>query len=479
MRLNLVRSYFPWRRLLRHWLLPIAMVLGVLAYCVIVGMLARDPQSMKTLLLLGLPAGGLALMFFSGYRRFQCALLILPIAMLAVPFTLPTGAGPAMPVSFVLVLGMTTIWCASMYLRGWQLEPSPLNRPLLVFAAICCLSLPWSIIWRDPILIDHWDGQFIIVQVLALLICLLSISATLLIGNFLQTTRQLKYLTGLFLLILTLMSLTRIYDLPLEQFLTIKGLWGTWLVALTYGLAIAQPGLRWWWRVGLLGILGITLNLIVIKDSLWVSGWMPAVVAIFTITWLHSRRAFFVFLIMGALLYQMPPVITFLSEVRQDNAAEGSTTGRLKLWRTNTNLVQDHWVLGTGPAGYAYYYMTYNRGDARSTHNNFFDIAAQFGITGLLVWFWIVITAVREGVYLIQRAPPGFLRTLAVIATGGWMSATVSMFFGDWVLPFYYNVTIRGFGFTVMSWVFLGMLISIRHLLHAQAEECVQCEVRT
>jgi len=477
MRLNLVQSYFPRQRLL-HWLLSIAMVLGVLAYCVIVGMLARDPQSMKTILLLGLPAGGLALMFFSGYRRFQFALMILPIVMLAVPYTLPTGAGPELPVSFVLVLGMTTIWCASMYLRGRQLEPSPLNRPLLVFGAICSLSLPWSIIWRDPILIDHWDGQFIIVQVLALLICLLSISATLLIGNFLRTPRQLKFFTILFMVIFTLNLLSRIYNLPF-RFLNVGGLWGTWFVAITYGLIIVQPGLRWWWRVGLFVLLGMTLNLIVIKDSFWVSGWMPAVIAIFAITWLHSRRAFFVLLIVGALLYQMPPVITFLAEVRQDNAAEGSTTGRVKLWRTNINLVQKHWVLGTGPAGYAYYYMTYNHDDARSTHNNFFDIAAQFGVIGLLVWFWIVIAAVREGSYLIQRAPPGFLRTLAVIATGGWISATASMFFGDWVLPFYYNVTIRGFGFTVMSWVFLGTLISIRHLLHTQAEECVQCEAWT
>lgn len=469
MLLNIIHRYLPQRFLLR-WLLPMGMVLGVIAYSVVIGMVAQNQQDPKLLLLLAVPLGGLALMFLSRYQCFRFALNILPIVMLAIPFTVSVGSGSRMPLSFLLVLGMTGIWCASMYVRGWKLEPSPLNRVFIVFGIICALSLPWSIAWRDPVLIDHWDGQFIIVQILALLICLLSMSAALLIGNFLRTPRQLKWLTGLFLVIFILMLLTRLYNLPLRRYLTINGLWGTWLVTITYSLLIVQPGLRWWWRVALFALLGITLNLIVIRDSLWMSGWVPAIVAIFVITLLHSRRAFFVLLIAGALFYQTPTVTTFLYDVHQANESEGSTTGRVELWKTNLALVGSHWVLGTGPAGYAYYYMTYSRKDARSTHNNYFDILAQFGVFGLLTWIWLALTGIREGWTLVQRAPRGFLRTLATIATAGWISALVAMFFGDWVLPFYYNVTLRGFGFTVMTWVFLGTLISIRHLVYAQAE---------
>jgi hypothetical protein len=93
------------------------------------------------------------------------------------------------------------------------------------------------------------------------------------------------------------------------------------------------------------------------------------------------------------------------------------------------------------------------------------DILAQFGFTGMAIWLWFVAASVWEGWKLVQRAPPGFLRSTALIATGGWIGAMAAMFFGDWILPFAYNQTISGYKYTVYSWLFLGMLISVRHLL--------------
>jgi len=158
----------------------------------------------------------------------------------------------------------------------------------------------------------------------------------------------------------------------------------------------------------------------------------------------------------------------FFLQVATDNIADGSLE-RLDLWEQNWKVISAHWFLGTGPGGYAVYYITYFRDTARSTHNNYFDILAQFGVVGTLVWLWLVCASLWEGWRLSQRAAPGFLRTLAIVATGGWFGAQVAMFFGDWVLPFVYNVTISGYKFTVYTWIFLGMLISIRRLLDTPA----------
>jgi O-antigen ligase len=156
----------------------------------------------------------------------------------------------------------------------------------------------------------------------------------------------------------------------------------------------------------------------------------------------------------------------FFQQVAQDNIDDGSLE-RLEIWSQNWSVVREHWLLGTGPAGYAIYYMTYFPTDARSTHNNYLDIVAQFGVVGMATWLWLALASVWEGWRLVRRAPPGFLRSLAIIATGGWIGAMGSMVFGDWVLPFAYNQGIAGFKYTVYSWLFLGALISIRHLLDA------------
>jgi len=238
-----------------------------------------------------------------------------------------------------------------------------------------------------------------------------------------------------------------------------------WTVIPAYGLLIAQPKLRWYWRVLLLIIIAVTLYQTAVVNADWISGWAPTIVALFAATFLRSKKAFLVLLVIGAITVYSGQ--GFFTQVADDNINDGSLE-RLSLWEQNWRVVRAHWLLGTGPAGYALYYMTYYRDDARSTHNNYMDILAQFGFSGTVAWLWLALTGIYEGWRLTRRAPPGFLRALAIIATAGWVGAQASMFFGDWVLPFAYNQGVGGYKYTVYTWLFLGTLISIRHLLPAR-----------
>jgi O-antigen ligase len=244
------------------------------------------------------------------------------------------------------------------------------------------------------------------------------------------------------------------------------GLWGMWLVGPAFGLLVAQPGLRLRWRVLLVLLIALALYQSMVLAVDWLSGWVPTVVAIYAITFMRSRKAFLVLLIIGAIAaygYR-----DYFNQVAEDNIADGSLE-RLSLWEQNWRVVRAHWLFGTGPAGYASYYATYYKDEARSTHNNYLDILAQFGFSGMLVWLWLGVGSIWEGWKLAQRAPPGFLRTMAIVATSGWIGALASMFFGDWVLPFAYNQTISGYKYTVYSWLFLGALIAIRRQLSEPA----------
>lgn len=398
-------------------------------------------------------------------RRFEYFVLALPVSALAIPLELPTGTYSTVPFAMILTLVLCGIWLVSMGLRKtWRLAPSPLNHPMLVFCGACTLSLVWGIVWRDPILRMSIFKNFEFVQIASLLTYFISIGAALLIGNFVQSEQQLKYIVGCFVFFGSMMTLFQIFSVR-HGFLNDKGLWGLWTVVPAYVLVIAHNGLRWRWRLLLLAIVCLNLYQTMFVNLLWKSGWIPTVIAIFVATLLRSWRWFLVLLVAASLLVYTQQ--EFFYRMVEEEINEGAD-GRIGMWEINLRVVGDHWLFGTGPAGYAPYYMTYYPHDARSTHNNYLDIIAQFGLVGSLIWLWFAAVSTIEGLRLFREAPPGFLKTMALTATSGWIGAQASMFFGDWILPFAYNQTITGYKYTVYSWIFVGVLISLRQIINRQ-----------
>lgn len=441
-------------------LLQVVLCIALLGYCGVVAIQAARQNETRFALLVAAPL--LAAAAVVAAVHFRRAVLLLPISALAVPIDLSTGTETRLPISLLLTVLLTLIWVCSQALRGWRLAASPLNAPLLVLGLIVLVSFVWGLVWRDPGLND-WTGHFLFVQLAALMTILASLAAPLLIGNFVRTAGQLRYLAAVFLGCFCLMLLLRVFNIT-QSILVIRGLWSLWLITLLYALLIAQPGLAWRWRGLLLITLVLTFFQVLFRDSLWVSGWLPGIVAILAVTFIRSRRAFVALAIAVVLVSLTPPVQGFFEQIGQQNVDEGAME-RLSIWEQNWRVVRDHWLFGTGPAGYAIYYMTYYRDTARSTHNNYLDILAQFGFSGMAAWLWLCAAGLWEGWRLARQAPPGLLRTLAITVTGGWVGALASMFLGDWVLPFAYNQTITGYKYTIYSWIFLGALISIRQLL--------------
>jgi len=146
--------------------------------------------------------------------------------------------------------------------------------------------------------------------------------------------------------------------------------------------------------------------------------------------------------------------------------AEGDL-GRLDLWQMNLEHVARHPLFGMGPAGHTVYNMTYHPEDARSTHNNYFDVLAQTGIVGLSAFIWMFVAFIWVGVRSF-RALAGrrdFEAAFASATLAGCIAALVSMLLGDWVLPFAYNQTITGFDNAAYTWIFLGAMVSLYQIV--------------
>lgn len=398
-------------------------------------------------------------------KKFDLVVMALPLLAIIAPFDLPTGTASKLPMVLVATLALGFIWFGTMLIRGrWHMQPSPLNKPAVFFAIVCLIAYAWSSIWRDPVIDLSQFGRFEVVQIGSLLTYYASLLTLVLIGNYAQTEARLKFIVGTFLVLGMLMTVLQFAKIN-HSFLTDRGLWGLWFVVPAFCVIFAEKPPRWYWRVLLLVGIGLNLYQTFWVNLQWKSGWVPTVVGLLLAVLIRSRRWFVILMIViGVVAYANQ---SFILDMTKSEEAEGADQ-RISIWEINLKLIREHWLLGTGPAGYAVYYMTYWPTDARSTHNNYLDIIAQFGVLGMIIWLWLAGIGIFEGLRLYLRAPPGFLKTLAWITTSGWIAAQGSMMLGDWVLPFAYNQTIAGYKYTVYSWIFLGTLIALRPLIEAQ-----------
>jgi putative inorganic carbon (hco3(-)) transporter len=79
-------------------------------------------------------------------------------------------------------------------------------------------------------------------------------------------------------------------------------------------------------------------------------------------------------------------------------AQDGSSQGRLEAWQGGLELIKDH-PLGTGGRGFHILSPKYipniveeHRGEERSVHNSYLQLAAEWGIQGLVTWSGFIIS---------------------------------------------------------------------------------------
>ena len=73
---------------------------------------------------------------------------------------------------------------------------------------------------------------------------------------------------------------------------------------------------------------------------------------------------------------------------------------------------------------------------------------------------------------LRQRIPEGGFEWAFVVAClAGVPGTAVAAFLGDWVLPFVYNVNMRGMRASIMGWLFLGGLVVLERIYIHNASE--------
>jgi len=237
-----------------------------------------------------------------------------------------------------------------------------------------------------------------------------------------------------------------------------------WIVSLALSQALFNRQLKdnYRWAFGLLAGAWFLYRFWFAGNIIWVSGWLPALVALIVVAFLRSRWLFLLLIALG-LLFTVIRWDYLHDAVIVQSQQEGDF-GRLDAWAVNWRVTRDHLFLGTGPAGYAVYYMSLFPQNALSTHSNYVDILAQTGLVGTAFFLWFLVALGITARRAWQRVPEGsFQQALAAGCIGGYVGTLIAMGLGDWFLPFAYNQTIAGYDYTVWGWLFMGVLVGLSH----------------
>ena len=456
LRRHLVQNPQLWRL----WLRPL-LIIGLLLLSTALAFMSSQRQLM---LVLSLPLGvGLVLAFL---RWPALGLIVAALAGMVVPYLGPSGINATV----LLVALLLGLWLLDMVVRQRQirLAPSRTVGPLLSFLVIAFLSfgvgqLTWFTFALHAPLGAQLGGLSIIV---------FSAGAFLLAANQVHDLGWLSRLTWAFLAIAALLIVFRSvlpeFGLSTRRlFQPVGSVFFIWVVAMAFSQAAFNRDLQPGWRLALGGLVLVTVYVLLILKFADKSGWIPVLVCIAAIIGFRSWRAGLVLAPVGALAAWYLATAAIGSD-------EYSVSTRYDAWLIMVQIIKINPIWGLGFANYYWYTPLFPiRGYAVSfnSHNNYVDIVAQTGLVGLVCFLWFLWEAGWLGWRLREHVPTGFAQAYVYGTLGGLVGTVVVGMLGDWVLPFFYNVGLQGFRSAVLTWLFLGGLVSLEQIAQRERVE--------
>src|SRR5207244_32938 len=161
----------------------------------------------------------------------------------------------------------------------------------------------------------------------------------------------------------------------------------------------------WWLRGRALAVLALAFST---ARGAWV-GALAGAAALALVA--RDRRARLVLpacAVAAGLAFAVTPALR--AEAAHMFSAGGANAGRVGIYRANLDIVHERPVLGLGFGRYRTaappYYAAHPAADRRShAHNNFLQMAAEAGLTGLAAFGLVYATALRRGAEAIGASP--------------------------------------------------------------------------
>lgn len=392
-------------------------------------------------------------------------LLVLIFSGLLIDFEIKTSTSTSINIVVILLPLFIGIWLIDMVVRQHRIRlvPSRVNPPLVTLAVISILAFAigqfnWFLYARQAPIFSQLGGLAII---------LLSAGAFVFTANIIPEIKWLERLTWLFIIIGSIILFIRFVPVfgRLAGNLVPSGATGSvfwiWLCVIPFSQFLVNRKLHLFWRLIFLGLVVLLLYEVMVRGNSWKSGWIPAVAAIGVVIWLHFRK-------LRVLLGLGGFVIIWFVITEAIQTDQYSYITRLEAWKIIfEEIVKVNPILGLGPSNYRFYtplFPIMGYSVEFNSHNTYIDLLAQIGFLGLFAFMWLVWELFRIGWRLLNSVTESFSYAYLYGALGGLVGMLIAGMLGDWILPFVYNVGLRGFRASVIGWIFLGGIVVIDKL---------------
>ena len=132
---------------------------------------------------------------------------------------------------------------------------------------------------------------------------------------------------------------------------------------------------------------------------------------------------------------------------------EDSSLFRISLWKESMQIIEDFPLSGVGLNTYSKVAPEYSKGEGGYyPHNSYLHMASEIGVTGLICFFWIIISLFKFGLYTLKRTKDSLLLGLL---------AGILAFLGQ----SFFDVNLYALQLATLFWFTLGITIARINLL--------------
>lgn len=242
---------------------------------------------------------------------------------------------------------------------------------------------------------------------------------------------------------------------PMSHWMTYSGLLMLALVGLS-SYAVCRRGRIPWWiaPLGLLLIAGMYV-------SQTRSSWLGSIAGLAFVLLLRRPRAVFAMAALLVALYFVSPRSIHLRLQSGWDQSDPENRSRIELLQTSLRLIRDHPLRGVGPENVKkealFFRGTHEFGDwlYQHMHNNILQIAAGYGIPGLLLWLWLIIRLGWDAWCLFRLAATDAPATDPEHSEAAILASTAAL--GAWVAFFGAGMFEYNFGDSEVLMLYLFM----------------------
>ena len=413
--------------------------------------------STRILMLIPIMLGGVAFVLVL-LNKINIGFILILLSGMFIPFE-----GPGKVNATVLIVAMLIgLWFMDMFVikRNFRFIKSRPLLPVVIFLVCSVISfamgqIPWFVFANQAPLDAQFGGFAIFV---------LSVGIMITTAHLIQNIKWLEIIVWTFIGFGAIYVFGRIFHLPVDHFyqhgFSSGSMFWTWLIALSFGQWVYNHRLKKSLRVFLLILVLATFYVAIVQAYDWKSGWLPPLVVVAVILGLRYPRLVLLAIPIGLIL---AGTLT-LALIASDEYSWGT---RIDAWRIVLEISRANPLFGLGFANYYWYTPLFSiRGwfVSFNSHSQYVDLIAQVGLLGLVSFLWIFFEVGRLGWRLKNQLPDGFARSYAYSVLAGVIGTLAAAFLVDWVLPFVYNIGLKGFRASILPWIFFGGLISIEQI---------------